>query len=280
MWTRESSAQNFFYWGSLIDFYMRSRYFTLFFVVLAMLALSLTSFAQAKKPAAKPQTKTTQKSEKELDDELSKSRAQVISAAAEYKASVEHLISLLDRDAKEAQQNIERLNGLVAEGIVSKRDIEKEQQKLNEAQAKIEQARKQIGEIDSLVAEVQAAEQLAKLPPPRVGGYTATATIIRYSGPTRWLISDAVKLEGFFQQKFGRTLPVSAFGQSATHDRMGYDHRNSIDVALHPDSAEGQALMSFLRSQGIPFLAFRGAVPGSATGPHIHVGLPSKRFAR
>jgi len=259
---------------------MRSRYFTLFLVALVAVATSIPAFAQSKKPAAKPQTKASQKTEKELNDELSKSRAEVITAAAEYKTSVEHLISLLERDVKEAQENIEKLNGLLAEGIISKREVEKEQQKLVEAQAKIEQSRKQIGEIDSLVAEVHAAEQLAKLPPPRVGSYTTTATIIRYSGPSRWLIADTVKVEGFFQQKFGRTLPISAFGQSATHDRMGYDHRNSIDVALHPDSAEGQALMAFLRSQGIPFLAFRGAVPGSATGPHIHVGPPSKRFAR
>jgi hypothetical protein len=35
--------------------------------------------------------------------------------------------------------------------------------------------------------------------------------------------------------------------------------------------------MNYLSSQGIPFMAFRRAVPGSATGPHIHIGKPSQR---
>lgn len=259
---------------------MRSECFKIFFLALALVALSLSSFAQTNKPSPKAEPRTAPKSGKELADELSKSRAEVIGASTDYKKSIENLIPLLERDVKETEATIEKLNGLLADGIVSKREIEKEQQKLVEAQAKIEQARKQIGEVDTLIAEVQAAEQLDRMPPPRVGSYTTTATIIRYSGPSQWLIAEATKVQGFFQQRFGRALPISAFGQSATHDRMGYDHRNSIDVALHPDTAEGQALMAFLRSQGIPFLAFRGAVPGSSTGPHIHVGLPSKRFAR
>lgn len=257
---------------------MRSRLLKILFIALAIASAVVPSLAQRKKPAQKPQPKTTQKSEKELADDLAKSRAEVISAAGEYKKSIENLITLYERDLKEAEETLEKRKALLAENIISRREVEEGQQKIAEIQNKIDQSRKQIGEVDSLIAEVNAAEQLAKLPPPRVGSYTATATIIRYSGPSQWLIADAGKLQGFFQQRFGRTLPISAFGQSQTHDRMGYDHRNSIDVALHPDSAEGQALMSFLRSQGIPFLAFRGAVPGSATGPHIHVGPPSKRF--
>jgi hypothetical protein len=82
----------------------------------------------------------------------------------------------------------------------------------------------------------------------------------------------------FFQQKFNRTLPISAEGQSATHDRMGYQHAQAFDVALSPQSHEGMALMEFLDSKRIPFIGFTAAVPGVATGPHIHVGKPSKRM--
>jgi len=74
-------------------------------------------------------------------------------------------------------------------------------------------------------------------------------------------------------------LPIGAFGQSALHDRWGYDHRNAMDVGVNPDSNEGQALLGYLRANGIPFTAFHFAVPGVATGPHIHVGLPSHRIA-
>jgi hypothetical protein len=75
-------------------------------------------------------------------------------------------------------------------------------------------------------------------------------------------------------------MPISAFGQTAVHDQLGFDHRNAMDVAVSPDSAEGQALMGYLRSAGIPFIAFRYAVRGSATGAHIHVGYPSHRISK
>jgi hypothetical protein len=71
---------------------------------------------------------------------------------------------------------------------------------------------------------------------------------------------------------------VSARGQTATHERLGFDHRNAIDVALHPNSVEGRALLDHLRGRGIPFLAFRGPRPGVSTGAHVHVGTPSARL--
>ena len=84
-------------------------------------------------------------------------------------------------------------------------------------------------------------------------------------------------IKSFFISKFGRTLPVSAFGQTRLHSRLGFDHRNGIDVALSPDSQEGRALLGKLRGFGVPFIAFRKAIPGIATGAHIHVGRPSPR---
>src|SRR5437764_663178 len=72
---------------------------------------------------------------------------------------------------------------------------------------------------------------------------------------------------------------VSAARQTPAHDRLGLDHRNAMDVAVHPDSPEGQALMTWLRAQGVSFLAFRGAITGEATGAHVHIGEPSPRRA-
>jgi hypothetical protein len=84
-------------------------------------------------------------------------------------------------------------------------------------------------------------------------------------------------IKPFFLSKFGRTLPVSAFGQTRLHSRLGFDHRNSVDVALSPDSREGRALLGKLRAFGVPFITFRKAIPGIATGAHIHIGRPSPR---
>ena len=98
-------------------------------------------------------------------------------------------------------------------------------------------------------------------------------------GAGKWKLSDAGKVEEFFVAKFKKPLPLSAFGQSDLHTRWGWDHRNGMDVGLHPDSSEGRALIEFLRAESIPFLAFRGAVPGVATGPHIHIGNRSPRIS-
>lgn len=95
--------------------------------------------------------------------------------------------------------------------------------------------------------------------------------------PNKWSLADAAKVEKFFLSKFKRPLPLTAFGQSDLHTRWGLDHRNGMDVGLHPDSDEGRALIDFLRAESIPFLAFRGPVPGVATGPHIHIGNRSPR---
>ena len=95
-----------------------------------------------------------------------------------------------------------------------------------------------------------------------------------------WSLADAKKVENFFFTKFGRQLPTSAFGQSEIHDRWGLDHRQGMDVGLHPDSEEGIALVNFLRTEKIPFLVFRHSIPGVATGPHIHIGRPSHRYLR
>ncbi|MBS1811459.1 MAG: hypothetical protein JST84_25075 [Acidobacteria bacterium] len=101
--------------------------------------------------------------------------------------------------------------------------------------------------------------------------------LIRDVGTSPWALSDFSKVDGFFRKQFGKPLTVSAFGQSAPHNRLGFDYRAAIDVAVHPDSNEGQTLIEYLRNQGIPFIAIRCAIPGSATGAHIHIGLPSKR---
>lgn len=96
---------------------------------------------------------------------------------------------------------------------------------------------------------------------------------------SKWKLADAQKIQAFFLDRFKKPLPTTAFGQSDLHTRWGLDHRNGIDVGLHPDSVEGRALIEFLRKESIPFLAFRGPVPGVATGPHIHIGNRSPRVS-
>jgi hypothetical protein len=116
-------------------------------------------------------------------------------------------------------------------------------------------------------------ERVTRIEHPKPEGESTTAE----PAPGKWSLAEATKVEKFFASKFKRPLPLTAFGQSDLHTRWGLDHRNGMDVGLHPDSAEGRALIEFLRAESIPFLVFRGPVPGVATGPHIHIGNRSSR---
>jgi hypothetical protein len=99
---------------------------------------------------------------------------------------------------------------------------------------------------------------------------------IKYSAD--WSLEKAEKIKDFFVKRFGHDLPVSAMGQTETHDKLGFDHHDAMDVALNPDSREGRTLIGYLRQMKIPFIAFRRRVEGAATGPHIHIGNPSHRM--
>jgi hypothetical protein len=125
------------------------------------------------------------------------------------------------------------------------------------------------------MTEVEAARALAALPPTAPGQVHTGDAIVRHDGGAAWSPSALPALERFFVERFGRPLPVSAVGQSVVHDRLGFDHRHAVDIAVHPDSPEGRALLEHLRARSIPFLAFRAARPGVATGAHVHVGRPS-----
>ena len=81
-----------------------------------------------------------------------------------------------------------------------------------------------------------------------------------------------------FEKQFGKPLPVSAMGETAVHRSLGFDHRGRVDVAIHPDQPEGRWLREYLVEKHIPYFAFRQAVPGKATGAHIHIGPLSTRF--
>ena len=86
------------------------------------------------------------------------------------------------------------------------------------------------------------------------------------------------RIETAFTAHFGKSMPVSANGETAVHRALGFDHRGRVDVAVNPDQPEGVWLREYLTSHHIPFFAFRQAVPGKATGAHIHLGPVSTRL--
>jgi hypothetical protein len=210
---------------------------------------------------------------------LEKAAADVIAATQSYRAALEKVLAIHERELARRNEMAELRQDLYERGVLSRREFEEGQRAQLEAQKSVEDTRRAMSDADRMMSEARTAESLARLAPLARGGYEETPGLVRYNGTAAWSITgDLPRLQQFFLARFGRPLPISALGQTALHDRMGFDHRNALDVAVHPDSPEGRALMEHLRLAGIPFIAAWGAIPGSTSGAHIHVGQPSPRF--
>jgi hypothetical protein len=199
------------------------------------------------------------------------------------KASREYLRqSLPQYERKLAAQTAEVQNHrtLYEQSVISQREFDSSQQTMTNTELKADPIRHRIAEDDVALSpvEVNARAEIGALRTPALNVYEETPTVIRYNGATPWSPALIVKVAKFFHARFNKELPISAVGQSLTHDRLGYDHREAIDVAVSPESREGRGLIAYLRRARIPFRAFRGKVPGVSTGPHIHIGMPSPRL--
>ena len=264
--------------------------------VCAWLVLSLligveSSHAQQrsnlKTQGERTETASLSKPEIEPTGGPSRLREQLVQARSEYKSSLAQLLSLYEADAKKAGERLPKMKELLAQGLVTRREVETAETAAARAQEKVAEAQAQLKSADVQFAEAliktESGETAPKVIPnsaPRaVGGLVMKTAYIRYGGARAWSLSEAGAIKQFFMRRFGSPLPIGAFGQSTLHDRWGYNHRNAMDIGLHPDSAGGQALMEYLRANGIPFMAFRFAIPGKATGPHIHIGLPSHKIS-
>jgi hypothetical protein len=227
-------------------------------------------------PVTRPQG-TVRKGDADTE-RLERLAAEVVRTTRAYRESLERMLAVYQRDAEGLAELVEARRDLFQREIVSKRELEIAEGLLAEAQAKVTEAERWILDADKIIGEATVHSEMAKLPPLPAGGYLATTVFIRFNGSAPFSLAEMPRVERFFAGRFGRSIPISAFGQSPAHDRIGFDHRNAVDVALHPDSPEGQALMGYLQGENIPFVAVRQAVPGSATGAHIHIGQPSRRI--
>jgi ribosome-binding protein aMBF1 (putative translation factor) len=230
--------------------------------------------SKKKTPAPKPASGQT--------SELAKLREQYVQATNEYKASLQKLVPLYEAAVKRAEDKLAVSQKLLAEGLIAKKQVEENELALAEAKKNVAETRRQLTSADDQIAavlvETAADEQLAKNLNYAKQRLVRTSSFIRFTGGPGWNIGEAWKVQRFFSDTFRKELPIAVFGQGAIHNRWRLDHRNSMDVSRHPDSAEGQALLNFLQRNGIPYLAFRSAIPGTATGPHIHIGRPSHRY--
>jgi|SRR5919109_401609 hypothetical protein len=177
-----------------------------------------------------------------------------------------------EQEQSELRAEVIKRRRLYQDGEVSKAEVQEAERSLVTVLVRIQEVRRSMIESEIAIAEAEMSDDSLRTPRDINNGF-------HHRGGANWSLKDARDLEKYFYQTFGHHLPVSALGQTATHDRMRFDHRDAMDVALHPDSREGKALIEQLRRSGIPFIAFRNAAAGSSTGAHIHIGKPSHRIA-
>ena len=244
-------------------------------LIVLLLAFSFDAAAQRKSKTRKPPAAAPQ-------SELAKLRDEYIAATKEYKSSLEKLLAIYEVNVTKAEEKLEQAKKLLAEGLIAKTQLEENERAVAAAKDKVSEARRQMTNADAqiagVIAEASATEQIAKNLRLARQRLVRTSSFTRFVGSGGWNLGEAYKIQRFFSDTFNKQLPVAVFGQGAIHERWRLDHRNAMDISLHPDGVEGRALLDYLQKNGIPFLAFRSAIPGTATGPHIHIGRPSHRY--
>ena len=240
--------------------------------MIAVLAIDVSAQRKTKKKPVAP----------EPPSELEKLREEFVKATNEYKASLEKLLAIYEGNVTKAEEKVTQAKQLLAEGLIARAQVEESEHAVALAQQKVAETKRQMTNADAQVASVlvenEADQEIAKNLRLAKQSLVRTASFTRYTGAGGWNLGDAWKIQRFFSDTFKRELPIAVFGQGAIHERWHLDHRNAMDIQLHPDGVEGRALLEFLQKNGIPYSAFRSAIPGTATGPHIHIGRPSHRF--
>ncbi len=228
------------------------------------------------------QRKTKKKTPPAPQTELAKLREEFVNATKDYKSSLGKLLAIYEGNVTKAEEKLALSKKLLAEGLIPKTQVEENERAVAAAKEKVSETRRQMTSADEQIAgvlvETAADEQIGKDLRLAKQGLVRTASFTRFTGGPGWNLSEAWKVQRFFSDTFKKQLPIAVFGQGAIHERWRLDHRNAMDIQLHPDGMEGRALLDFLQKNGIPYLAFRSAIPGTATGPHIHIGRPSHRY--
>ena len=191
------------------------------------------------------------------------------------KEETELMLIAAQRLVDRQKERYERTRQLVEEGIVARAALTAILEDLHFREKALDLARfraKIVEELAEQAANESVLEEDAGLQ------YRLRGVIERYDGAGIFREIDFARISVAFQKQFAHPLPVSAKGETSLHRSLGFDHRGRVDIALNPDHREGIWLRNFLKKSKIPYYAFRSAVRGKATAPHIHLGPPSLRL--
>ncbi len=191
----------------------------------------------------------------------------------------DQMLFVAERLVLRRQRSMIEMQQLVQSGVISRSEAEASGADFDRAQTELHLAQTRVNLIVQMAEALRLQKSIASLETeveahPEWAGKVYT----KYDGNGIFRPQDLQKISLAFESKFARPLPISADGETATHRAMGFDHRGRVDVAVNPDMPEGTWLMQYLQANRIPYFAFRMAVPGMATGAHIHLGPQSTRL--
>jgi hypothetical protein len=190
----------------------------------------------------------------------------------------EEMIAAAQRRLDRRKAAVARARALVDEGVASISSVTTYLEDLDRARKEFDLAESRARLCRELTVMAKAEEEYHSHT--ERSPLEAHSIAERYDGSGTFTGTDFHRVEAAFEGHFGKAMPVSAMGETAVHRALGFDHRGRVDVAIHPDQPEGVWLRRYLEDHRIPYFAFRQAVPGKATGAHIHIGPMSTRVAR
>lgn len=192
------------------------------------------------------------------------------------------MVAAAQRRVERQMVKVTQAQKLVTDGVIAQSEIQPLLEELNLRRMNLNLAHsrsKLIGELAAITRyehSMQALQAATRIEP-----YTdyRLGSMVHFEGNGMLLGGrDLQVLETVFQKHFDRTLPISADGQTAVHNSLGFDHHGRVDVALNPNEPAGIWLRHYLEAKRVPYYAFLRAVPGKATGAHIHIGPGSMRL--
>ena len=109
------------------------------------------------------------------EDAIKGFREDFIKASEESKASLQKLLTLYEKDVTSLIEQSEKLKELFTDGVISRKEYEKSTVNITEAQAKVDDVRKQIATTDISIAEARRPSQLSELANTQIAGFSHTS---------------------------------------------------------------------------------------------------------
>jgi hypothetical protein len=187
----------------------------------------------------------------------------------------EDMVGAAERRYDRQKTKVERYQNLVKAGVLARAEIEPLQMELDSRRFAVYLARNRARLLEELAAMANTESALMQREETTVHD---SRVIQHFDGDGVFSPTDLQKVQAAYESRFHKPLPISANGETSVHRALGFDHRGRVDVALNPDQQEGTWLLAYLQKHDIPYYAFRAALPGKATGPHIHLGPGSTRL--